>query len=87
MRLFVAIPLPRDLALRASEILPTTLPALRRVKPESRYTIVDIVENATPEPRHIVLPVELIVRDSTRTLTNGQSETAGRARNRREELS
>ncbi|TMC42183.1 MAG: RNA 2',3'-cyclic phosphodiesterase [Chloroflexi bacterium] len=37
MRLFVAIPLPRDLALRASEILPTTLPALRRVKPENLH--------------------------------------------------
>ena len=32
MRLFIAIPLPPDLAVRASEILPTSLPALRRVK-------------------------------------------------------
>jgi LacI family transcriptional regulator len=54
---------------------------------ESAELIVDIVENATHEPRHIVLPVELIVRGSTRVLTDGVSETAGHSRNRREELS
>ena len=35
MRLFIAIPLPPDLAARAAGILPTTLPALRRVKAEN----------------------------------------------------
>ena len=54
---------------------------------ESAELIVDIVENATHEPRHIVLPVELIVRGSTRVLTDGVSETAGHSRNRKEELS
>jgi 2'-5' RNA ligase len=37
LRLFIAIPLPPDLALRASEILPTALPGLRRVKPENLH--------------------------------------------------
>jgi len=37
VRLFIAIPLPPDLALRASQILPTSLPALRRVKPENLH--------------------------------------------------
>ena len=35
MRLFIGIPLPPNLAARVSEILPTSLPALRRVKPEN----------------------------------------------------
>lgn len=37
MRLFIAIPLPPDLAARATAILPTSLPALRRVKPENLH--------------------------------------------------
>lgn len=37
MRLFVAIPLPPDLAARAAGVLPTTLPALRRVKAENLH--------------------------------------------------
>ena len=37
MRLFIAIPLPPDLAARASEILPSSLPALRRVKAENLH--------------------------------------------------
>ena len=37
MRLFIAIPLPPDLAARAAGILPTTLPALRRVKAENLH--------------------------------------------------
>ena len=37
MRLFLAIPLPLDLAARAFEILPITLPALRRVKAENLH--------------------------------------------------
>ena len=37
MRLFVAIALPPELANRASTILPTSLPALRRVKPENLH--------------------------------------------------
>jgi 2'-5' RNA ligase len=37
VRLFVAIPLPPDLATRAAEILPTSLPALRRVKAENLH--------------------------------------------------
>ena len=37
MRLFLAIPLPADLATRAYQVLPTTLPALRRVKAENLH--------------------------------------------------
>ena len=37
MRLFIAIPLPPHHALRASELLPPALPALRRVKPENLH--------------------------------------------------
>ena len=37
MRLFVAIPLPPELANRASTILPSSLPGLRRVKPENLH--------------------------------------------------
>jgi RNA 2',3'-cyclic 3'-phosphodiesterase len=37
VRLFLAIPLPPDLAARAFEILPTALPALRRVKAENLH--------------------------------------------------
>ena len=37
MRLFIAIPLPPDLAVRASEVLPTALPALRRVRAENLH--------------------------------------------------
>jgi 2'-5' RNA ligase len=37
VRIFVAIPLPPDLAVRASEVLPTSLPALRRVRAENLH--------------------------------------------------
>ena len=37
MRLFIAIPLPTDVAARAFEILPASLPALRRVKAENLH--------------------------------------------------
>lgn len=50
MRIFVAIPLPPDLAIRASEILPTSLPALRRVKPENLHVTLAFV-GWTPDER------------------------------------
>jgi len=37
VRLFVAIPLPPEVAVRAAAILPTSLPALRRVKAENLH--------------------------------------------------
>jgi 2'-5' RNA ligase len=37
VRLFIAIPLPHDLALRAADLLPSSLRALRRVKPENLH--------------------------------------------------
>lgn len=50
MRLFIAIPLPPDLAARAAEILPTTLPALRRVKPENLHVTLAFL-GQTPDER------------------------------------
>jgi 2'-5' RNA ligase len=37
VRLFIAIPLPVDVATRAAAVLPEGLPALRRVKPENLH--------------------------------------------------
>jgi LacI family transcriptional regulator len=39
---------------------------------EAAELIIDTVENATAEPRHVVLPVEMIVRESTLSLTRGE---------------
>ena len=50
MRLFIAIPLPPDLAARASEILPTSLPALRRVKAENLHVTLAFL-GQTPDER------------------------------------
>lgn len=50
MRLFIAIPLPPDLAARAAESLPTSLPALRRVKPENLHVTLAFL-GQTPEER------------------------------------
>jgi 2'-5' RNA ligase len=50
VRLFVAIPLPPDLATRASEILPTSLPALRRVKAENLHVTLAFI-GQTPDER------------------------------------
>jgi RNA 2',3'-cyclic 3'-phosphodiesterase len=50
VRLFVAIPLPPDLAARAFEILPTSLPALRRVKAENLHLTLAFL-GQTPDER------------------------------------
>ena len=50
MRLFIAIPLPPDLATRAAEILPTSLPALRRVKAENLHVTLAFL-GQTPDDR------------------------------------
>ncbi len=50
MRLFLAIPLPSDLAARAYQILPTSLPALRRVKAENLHVTLAFL-GQTPDER------------------------------------
>ena len=50
MRLFLAIPLPPDLATRAFEILPTALPGLRRVKAENLHITLAFLGH-TPDER------------------------------------
>jgi 2'-5' RNA ligase len=50
VRLFLAIPLPPDIAVRASEILPTSLPALRRVKAENLHVTLAFL-GQTPDER------------------------------------
>jgi 2'-5' RNA ligase len=50
VRLFLAIPLPPDLAARASQILPTSLPALRRVKAENLHVTLAFL-GQTPDER------------------------------------
>jgi 2'-5' RNA ligase len=50
VRLFLAIPLPPDLATRAFEILPTSLPALRRVKVENLHLTLAFLGH-TPDER------------------------------------
>lgn len=50
MRLFIAIRLPPDLAARAFEILPTSLPVLRRVKAENLHLTLAFL-GQTPDDR------------------------------------
>jgi RNA 2',3'-cyclic 3'-phosphodiesterase len=50
VRLFIAIPLPPDLAQRAVEILPTSLPGLRRVKAENMHVTLAFL-GQTPDDR------------------------------------
>lgn len=54
---------------------------------EAAEMIVEMAEHGTPQARHIVLPVELIVRGSTASTPHGMSEAAARAANSREEQS
>ena len=50
MRLFIALPLPPDIAARASLILPLSLPALRRVKAENLHVTLAFL-GQTPDER------------------------------------
>jgi 2'-5' RNA ligase len=50
VRLFIAIPLPPDLAMRAAEILPTSLPGLRRVRAENLHVTLAFL-GQTPDDR------------------------------------
>jgi 2'-5' RNA ligase len=50
VRLFLAIPLPPDLAARAYQVLPTSLPALRRVKAENLHVTLAFL-GQTPDER------------------------------------
>ncbi|OLC19079.1 MAG: 2'-5' RNA ligase [Chloroflexi bacterium 13_1_40CM_68_21] len=50
MRLFIAIPLPSDIAQRAFAVLPPTLPGLRRVQPDNLHVTLAFL-GETPESR------------------------------------
>jgi 2'-5' RNA ligase len=50
VRLFLAIPLPSDIAARASQVLPTSLPGLRRVKAENLHVTLAFL-GQTPDER------------------------------------
>jgi RNA 2',3'-cyclic 3'-phosphodiesterase len=50
VRLFIAIPLPPDIAQRAFAVLPQALPALRRVQPENLHMTLAFL-GETPESR------------------------------------
>ena len=50
MRLFVAIPLPPDVAAQAFEVLPSTVPALRRVRAENLHVTLAFL-GQTPDER------------------------------------
>jgi RNA 2',3'-cyclic 3'-phosphodiesterase len=50
VRLFIAIPVPSDIAARAAAILPTALPGLRRVKPENLHVTLAFL-GQTPDER------------------------------------
>ena len=73
------------LADRLSPALTTVRVHHYRAGTEAAELIVDIVENGIETPRHIVLPVELIVRASTCSLA--QTNTAPRHQKREEEPS
>jgi 2'-5' RNA ligase len=50
VRLFIAIPLPSDVAQRAFAVLPQTLPGLRRVQPDNLHVTLAFL-GETPESR------------------------------------
>ena len=50
MRLFIAIPLPPEIAQRAFAVLPQAIPALRRVQPENLHVTLAFL-GETPESR------------------------------------
>lgn len=67
MRLFIAIQLPPDLAARAFEILPTALPALRRVKTENLHLTLAFL-GQTPDDR--LSDVTAAARDAAATVSS-----------------
>jgi len=84
---------PRDVSITGFNDMPLAdrlSPALTTVRvqhykagTEAADLIVDTIENGTDKPRHIVLPVELIVRASTRSLT--QANAAARNHTKEEQ--
>ncbi|HEY8807116.1 MAG TPA: RNA 2',3'-cyclic phosphodiesterase [Candidatus Limnocylindria bacterium] len=50
MRLFIAVPLPKELTDRAAALLPSALPALKRVRPELMHVTLAFL-GSTPDER------------------------------------
>jgi LacI family transcriptional regulator len=85
-----AIDCPRDISItgfndmtmadRLSPSLTTIRVQHHKAGLEAAELIVDTLENAIIEPRHLVLPVELVVRESTRSLSRDLSDAAASAK-------
>jgi hypothetical protein len=43
---------------------------------EAAELIVEVLENASAEPRHLMLPVDLVARDSTRSIMRRRGREA-----------
>jgi LacI family transcriptional regulator len=74
------------LAERLSPPLTTVRVQHYKAGAEAAELIVDTVENRSAEPRHIVLPVEMIVRESTQSPIRGGVELSHQSANMKEEL-
>jgi LacI family transcriptional regulator len=53
---------------------------------EAAELMVDVIENGPTEPRHVVLPVEMIVRESTQPLSRGGTKLSHQSATMRKEL-
>jgi len=88
---------PRDVSIAGFNDMPLAdrlSPALTTIRVqhykagfEAAELMVDVIENSASEPRHVVLPVELIVRSSTQASAQRSNEPSRLSGNAREEKS